>query len=152
MDQYDELVIKAENQGIRVIELNLEGECGYCYNDTIFVNYHITSIQKKCILIEELGHYHTTFGDIMDQSKIENRKQELKARRWGYQNLLSLDSVLVAYENKITNLIDLADYLGVTEDFIKCTVDYYKCKYGLYCRYKNYYICFEPTIRVSKIS
>jgi integrase len=40
----------------------------------------------------------TSSGNILDQSKIENRKQEFKARRWAVQKLIRVEDFIRAYE------------------------------------------------------
>ena len=39
-------------------------------------------MEKASVLAEELGHYYTTVGNILDQEDAGNRKQEHKARTW----------------------------------------------------------------------
>lgn len=58
---------------------------GLYADNIIWINKYLpTSVEKACILAEELGHHYTTAGDILDQNDIENCKQELKA----YDSLL----------------------------------------------------------------
>lgn len=54
---------------------------GLYYNGTIGIDKNIeTDKEKACVLAEELGHYHTSSGNILDQGDVFNRKQELRAR------------------------------------------------------------------------
>ena len=46
-----------------------------------------TNTEKACVLAEELGHHYTSTGNILDQSSVANRKQEQKARLWGYNKM-----------------------------------------------------------------
>ena len=80
---YLQLVQLAECENVKIIEMPMHGRNKGMYSDnTIALSSFIeTTVESRCILAEELGHYYTTVGDITDQSKIENRKQELKARR-----------------------------------------------------------------------
>ena len=41
-------------------------------------------------MAEELGHYYTGVGDILDQSSVSNRKQELCGRVYAYNKLIGL--------------------------------------------------------------
>lgn len=67
----------------------------------------------------------------MDQSRIENRKQERIARAWGYRKLVSVLDLINAKKEGIRNRYELAEYLDVTEEFIESTLKYYKEKYGI---------------------
>ncbi|WP_442638227.1 hypothetical protein, partial [Rosenbergiella nectarea] len=71
-----------------------------------------------CILAEELGHYHLTVGNITNQSKIENRKQECIARRWGNRKLVRVLDIIHAYESGTRNRYEMAEFIGVTESFL----------------------------------
>lgn len=59
---YEELIIKAEQDGVIVEECNLQAHDGLCYNDLILIDKKLkTQVEKRCVLAEELGHYHTTW-------------------------------------------------------------------------------------------
>lgn len=77
-------------------------------------------------------------------TKIENRKQEKRARTWAYERLVPLQKIVQAHKNGIRNRYELAEYLGVTEQFLDSAIKRYKEKYGLYFLIENYTICFEP--------
>jgi len=83
---YESLLIDAEKEGIQFKEKKLEHDFKglYCNGRIIIDTELVTDSEKRCILSEELGHHYKTVGDITDQTKIENRKQEIIARRWGY--------------------------------------------------------------------
>ncbi|WP_311846106.1 ImmA/IrrE family metallo-endopeptidase, partial [Paenibacillus larvae] len=116
----------------------------YC-NNTVWINKCIvTTVEKKCILVEELGHHYTTAGNILKQSDITNRKQELQARTWGYKKVICLGSIIQAHKIGIQNRYELADYLGVTEEFLDAALKRYQEIYGLYVTIGDYTVCFEP--------
>ena len=100
--------------------------------------------EKACVLAEELGHYYTTVGDIMDQTDVSNRKQERRARIWAYHKLLSLNDLIDSYKCGCRNQIEIAEHLNVTEEFLIDCLNYYKEKYGLCTKQDNYLIYFEP--------
>ncbi|GAA0382367.1 ImmA/IrrE family metallo-endopeptidase [Paenibacillus motobuensis] len=113
--------------------------------DMILLNKTIeTDTERKCILSEELGHYYLTVGDITDQSKLENQQQELKARQWGYDKLVPLSAIVQAYHARIKGRFELAEYLGVTEEFLQASIDRYFNKYGICTTWNNYIIYFDP--------
>ena len=100
---YENLLNECSNLGINVKEVVLKSSDGRCKGNRIAINKNLsTQTEKKCVLAEELGHYHTTYGDILDQTKIENIKQEIIARRWGYEKLVGIVDIINAHRNKIS--------------------------------------------------
>lgn len=57
----------------------------------------MTETEKKCIMAEELGHYYTGVGNILDQSSISNKKQEIHGRIHAYNKL---NIIVRAYQNQ----------------------------------------------------
>jgi len=145
---YEELLIEAEKQGIEILESDRIGELKGLYIDNIIViNSKIeTSSEKLCILAEEIGHHYKTIGNILDQSNVSNIKQERIARAWGYEKLVSLESIIKAYKNGIRNKYELAEFLEVTEEFLEDAIKHYQRKHGLYCKVHNFYIYFNPLL------
>lgn len=143
---YEELLIEVEEEGIMIFENNYIGRLKGLYVDnTVTLNTNIeTESERKCILAEELGHHHTSYGDIRDQSKIENRKQEQRARAWGYERLVGIIDLVNAFKHGVKNRYELAEYLNVTEEFIDEVIAHYKLKYGLFYKIDNYVLYFEP--------
>ena len=50
---------------------------------------------------------------------MDNAKQELRARKWAYNKLLSLDMIIDAVSKGHAEIYDMADYLGVDEEFLR---------------------------------
>ena len=111
-----------------------------------------TQKEKSCVLAEELGHYYTSSGNILDQTKIENRKQEYRARLYGYNLKIGLTGLIRAYEAGCRNLYEMAEYLDATEEYLIEAIDCYKSKYGLCTSIDNYIIYFEPLAVIKLIS
>lgn len=143
---YDEMLIEAEKDGLRVKEKALKyGFKGLYKDGKILIDKKIvTDAERKCILAEEIGHHETTFGDIVDETSISNRKQEIIARRWAYKRMVSLTKIIVAHQVGIRNTYELADFLEVTEGFLKEALNYYEDKYGNWYSIDNYIIRFNP--------
>jgi hypothetical protein len=117
---YDLLLDEAIDYGLIVKEKSLQGSDGRICDCKIAIRKDIdTSSRKMCVLAEELGHYMTSVGDILDQSDLNNAKQEHKARVWAYNRLLSVDKVIEAAANGYTTTWDMAEYLDVDEEFLK---------------------------------
>lgn len=144
---YDNLLDEADKENIYVIEnAKFQSKAsGLINNDVIGINKNIrSSIQRSCILAEELGHYYTSSGNILDQSSAANRKQEHTARVWAYNRLIGLSGIVDSYKAGCRNLYEIAEYLEVTETFLADALACYKEKYGLYTQVDNYVIYFEP--------
>ena len=155
MTKYEMLLDNAENEYVTVEETThfsgtrIKGL--YC-DSHIAINKDIeTETEKACVLAEELGHHYTAVGDILDQSSVENRNQELRGRILAYNKLVGLRGIIDAYNNHCQNITETAEYLGVTEEFLNDTITYYKTKYGVYTTVDNYAIIFEPTIAVLEL-
>ncbi len=143
---YDQLAEITEEEGIELIEYNFKSSFkGFYIDNIIAIDSKIKiTIERKCILAEELGHYFKTSGNITDLKNVSNRKQEIKARRWSYEKLIPLNSLINASYSGCTNLYELAEYLEVTEEFLKETLKFYQRKYGLYAEVDDYCIYFNP--------
>lgn len=149
---YESLLIESEKYNIIIIEKNFKSNAkGLCKGNKIGISLRlVTDKEKVCVLSEELGHYFTSSGNILDQTKTENRKQELRARRWGYDKLVPLKSFIDAFENGITTEYDLCEFLNITKNFLKEVIEHYRMKYGLYCQQGKYLIYFQPTLMICK--
>lgn len=145
MQLYDALLMECDNLNIEVFEKDYMKNKGLYGDNVIWINKLLPSfVEKCCVLAEEIGHHHTTAGDILDLSNIENRKQELKARSWAYEKLVPISKIIQAHNLHITNRFELADFLNITEDFLEAALEWYKSKFGLYVSIENFTICFEP--------
>ena len=152
MAQYEELLINTEENGIKVLEKDLgtNKKCGFCIDGKIVINNRVCEKEKGDILLEELGHYHTTFGNILDQTKLVNKKKELVARRWGYKHIVSLEALIEAFENNCLDRYEVAEYLGVTNEYFTECINEYEKMYSPYCILDKYIIYFTPTLGIYK--
>lgn len=141
---YEDLLLEAESLGLVVKEKPLKAYNGRIKANRIAIKKDIPDTEKKCTLVEEIGHHVTTVGNILNQSDISNRKQERIARAWGYRKTVSLLSLINGKKEGIKNRYELAEYLGVTEDFLEEVLKYYKEKYGNKCVVGDFVIQFEP--------
>ena len=150
---YEKLLDEAQSEGLIVKEKYIPGYGGRIYKNRIAIHNEIrTSSEKSCVLAEELGHYYTTVGNILDQSSVSNRKQELRARMWAYNRQIGLLGIIKSYEHGCRNLYDMAEYLEVTEEFLKDALERYRQKYRMYTAVDNYIIYFEPGLGVVKMN
>lgn len=117
---------------------------GFYHDGCIAIDKSLSNTEKSCILAEEIGHYVTSSGNILDLSKTENKKQEYKARLWAYDLQIGLSGIIKAYEAGCTSIYEMADYLDATEEFLNETLECYRSKYGEYIEVDNYIVYFEP--------
>lgn len=143
---YERLLCETEKEGIDIIELQFKGKSKGLYgNNVIALSKDIETLkEKQCVLAEELGHHYTSYGDILDNNKIVNIKQEKRARNWAYEKLIGIVELINAYKKGVQDKHELADYLGVTEGFLEEAISYYHSKYGVYYRIDNYVVYFDP--------
>ena len=150
---YEQLLTAADQEGLLVKEQPLTEHDVLIRGRRVAIRQKITTQKEKsCVLAEELGHYYTSSGNILDQTKIENRKQEYRARLYGYNLKIGLTGLIRAYEAGCRNLYEMAEYLDATEEYLMEAIDCYKSKYGLCTSIDNYIIYFEPLAVIKLIS
>ena len=153
MNKYEELLNEAVDAGVSVDEdFPFIGNTSGLYIDgNIALSVKLdTSIEKACVLAEELGHYHTSVGNILDMSVLANRKQERQARLWAYNKLIGLTGLIRAYEHGCKSRYEIAEYLDVTEEYLEDCIDCYRDKYGEHKIVDNYTIYFIPNLMIFK--
>ncbi|WP_333860136.1 ImmA/IrrE family metallo-endopeptidase [Clostridium sp.] len=149
---FDDLINEASKEGVNVIEMNFKGKSkGYYLDNVIAINAKLeTTAEKRCTLIEEIGHLKTSSGNILDAKNTSNRKQEKRARNWAYEKLAGIISIVTAFEKGIRSKYDLAEYLNITENFLEEAIQHYREKYGVCYEIDTYVIYFEPNFGIFK--
>lgn len=149
---YEALLEEAHQEGLVVKEKPLKYNNGRIKGKRIAIRQDIeTNTEKTCVLAEELGHHHTSVGNILDMSDVRNRKQERQARLWAYNKLIGLSGIIEAFEHGCQSRFEIAEYLDVTEEFLEECVACYRNKYGVGTTLDNYYIMFIPNLNVGRI-
>lgn len=154
MNNYEKLLNEAVATGISVDEnFPFKGKTSGLYIDgNIALSGSLkTTTEKACILAEELGHHETTVGNIIDISNSWNRKQERQARLNGYNRLIGLAKLVGAYEYGCQSRYEIAEYLGVTEEFLQECIDCYREKYGVKATVGEYCIIFIPYLAIYRM-
>ena len=122
---------------------------GIYIDGNVAINTSVSnSIEKSCVLAEELGHHHTSVGDIINMTDSGNRKQERQARLWGYNKLIGLTGIIRAFRAGCQSRHEIAEKLDVTEEYLQECIDCYRDKYGVYTIVDNYIIYFIPNLAV----
>lgn len=151
MNNYEQLINEYDDK-ICVIEKHFKSKAkGLCKGSKIGISKDIeTSAEKTCVLAEELGHHHTSVGNILDLSEVQNRKQERQARLWAYNKQIGLLGLVRAYEHSCSSAHEIAEFLEVTEEFLHEAIECYRNKYGICANIDNYTIYFIPQLTVMK--
>lgn len=148
---YDELLDTANKNGLLVKEKSLARNNGRIKGNRIAIRKDMTTTEKACVLAEELGHYETTVGDIIDMSDPWNRKQERQARLNGYNRMIDLIGIVRAYEAGCQDQHKIAEFLNVTEEYLLECIECYRDIYGEMKSTDNYIIYFIPNLAVIKM-
>ncbi|MFQ7574967.1 MAG: ImmA/IrrE family metallo-endopeptidase [Lachnospira sp.] len=155
MTKYEKLLTNAKDNNVDVYDnydfRNTRFKGLYC-DGVVAISNNLTQKEKACVLAEELGHFYTSTGNILDLTDTANLKQETRARLWSYNRLIGLQGLISSYKANRQTLTEVADYLDVTEEFLKEALDCYRSKYGVAVKFNNYIIGFEPTLYVLELS
>lgn len=110
LSKIDSKGIYLEIDGLKVIAI-----------DESIINENCTYIS---ILAEEIGHYFTTTGNLIEPSKnymekILKSKKELLARKWASNYLISDEEFVQALLNCINNKDDFCNYFNITYEVLE---------------------------------
>lgn len=149
---YEELLIEADNNNLITKEKPLLANAGRIKGNRIAIKKDIlTQKEKACVLAEELGHFYTSTGNILDMEDAGNRKQEAHARLWAYNRQIGLQGIISCYKANCRTLHDMAEHLDVTEEFLNDAIECYRSKYGLCVQLDNYVIGFQPSLYIMEL-
>lgn len=79
MNAYEKLLQDAKDNNVNVYDFDLGGDGldGLYIDGNIAIDVRVdTTVKKRCVLAEELGHHHTSHGNILDTTVSSNQKQE----------------------------------------------------------------------------
>ena len=148
---YEDLLNEYTNEDVIIKEKPLQSSNGRILNNRIAIRYDLSDVEKTCTLAEELGHFYTTSGDILYQDDTLNRKQEYRARMWAFNKLLPLQLFILAFKHGCQSIHETADFLEVSEEFLRECVKAYYGKYGQFMKYNGYIFIFhENGLSISK--
>lgn len=103
--------------------ISLSSPLGYIVID---VDRLADSKEELVCVTHEIGHCETgSFYNIHTPFDIR-QKHENRADRWAIKKLIPKDELDEALDCGIVEVWDLAEYFGVTEDFVRKTCEYYR--------------------------
>jgi len=154
MNKLEQLVDEANNLDIDTLTADLPANISgiyYCNGvdkPLIALNKTLPTLSEQmCVLAEEIGHFYTSYGNLLTDPKTDNiviEKQETKSRRWAVKKLVPFEKIIAAFEHGCRNFYEYAEYIGTTENFLREAFNNYRAMYGRYNVYGNYIIFFDP--------
>ena len=150
MTKKEELEQMAFDEGVPIDYVNFKSNrlAGLYIDGSVALKSGMSSTKTADTLAEELGHHYTTVGNILDQTNIDARRQEKKARLWAYDKRVGLSGIIQGFRHHCHSRYDLAECLGVTEEFLQEALECYREKYGCMVELDGYIILFEPRLAV----
>ena len=150
MTKKEELEQMAFDEGVPIDYVNFKSNrlAGLYIDGSVALKSGMSSTKTADTLAEELGHHYTTVGNILDQTNIDARRQEKKARLWAYDKRIGLSGIIQGFRHQCHSRYDLAECLGVTEEFLQEALECYREKYGCMVELDGYIILFEPRLAV----
>lgn len=147
MTQYEQLLDEISSDGIEVLEFDFTNETfhGLYADGIIAINKQLPTNEKSVTLYEEWGHAKTNYGNILNQDKENNRKQEQMARRWGFEKYMPVEKFIeIILNNHPTDIWELIELMNVPYKYFEELIQYYKQKYGLFKEFDGGCIWFDP--------
>lgn len=106
-----------------------EGLGGLISDNNVYVSANEPFERIYSNLAEEIGHFETAPGDIIDQSIIKNRKFELAEKHWSYAKLVPYDQLdEFIKRNGTVYLHELAEEFEVPDDVMEEAINMYRSK------------------------
>ena len=148
---YEALLEEARQKGLTVIEkypFLSDRIRGLCCDDTIALSEQIdTNAERTVVLCEELAHADSAAGNILRDPRMER-----KAREQSFDRLISPEGLVHAYLCGCREPWELAEQLGVTEQFLAEAIACYRARYGVLKKVsfqgEDYALSFEPMLSI----
>lgn len=86
----------------------------------------LSDAEEKTCLAHELGHHVRGVLYRRETPAFTRGWCEHRANQWAVHKLIPLRSLLAAFRRGCVEAWQLAEYFGVTEDFVRTTVDIYR--------------------------
>lgn len=132
MTEIKSLYRTASRSGIPVIPFSLPLTGSLSHQDDAFRCYigidlsrMETQAQHRVHLAHELGHCMTGSFYNRHAAREIRKKHEIRADKWAIHRLIPLRELDEAVAAGYTDLWSLAEYFGVTEDFMRKAVSWY---------------------------
>lgn len=118
----------------------------------IAVSTGIPEPDRVCVYAEELGHHHTSTGNLLRVCAREYERQERRARKWAYNRLVPLDEIGKAYFEQDADPDDMAEGLSVPRKYLDDAIRHYTDVFGVECHTDTYHFQFIPYLLIEKLN
>lgn len=115
----------AEKENVKIYYGDIEDILAMSVPNAICINIGLfcRTAQERVCLAHELGHcvndaFYNRFSPIDERSK-----HEAVANKWAIKKLVPKDELETAFRKGCQNTYELAEYFGVTEDFIRIALE-----------------------------
>ena len=149
MERYEYWLQIADDEGLHVIEnVPFKSKAkGMVYGKCIALSQDLeTTAEKTCTLVEEIIHSRINVGNILDQRNTSSAKQEHTTRKTLHNELADLRSITSLLKQGYRQSYEIAEKLGVTEEFLYAAIACYQQKYGSYVTIDGDTLLLEPTV------
>lgn len=148
MTTYEQLEQAAYDNDIHLLTASLPVNGLYFATDDYYTITLSTALQttceRCCVLAEELGHHYTTPIDLFKAPNTLQERYERRAMQWAVQELVPLSRLIRAWQRGIRSAWELAEYLNVTESFLRRALELYEAQHGVCAHCDDYCIHFRP--------
>lgn len=120
-------------------------------NNQVFINQNRSYTKNLEDVAEEIGHYETTAGNIIEQNSYYSKKQETEARRYGHMILVNLDGLIECYKAGMRHMWELADFFECDTDYILRALDTFRVKKGNNFSYHGYWFDLSSGLNIEPI-
>jgi len=115
---------------------------------TVFINSKLSLKEQREVYEHETYHIMNKDFEKINVDAIEKKAHSYRDILWAYDKQVGLQGIISAFKANRMNSNEMAEYLNVTEEFLKRAIECYHSKYGLYTALDNYIIGFEPVLYV----
>jgi hypothetical protein len=119
---------------------------GLYVDRTVVLKPGMSSVERCCILAEELGHYATSKGNIVDYRVQRSRDQEHLARFWACERLITFRKLQESCCRCWPCMSALASFWNISDEFLRNACACFKKEYGceLLTQDNEYRISLNP--------
>ncbi len=151
---YEKLLDEANQNGITVIEkypFTSPRIRGLCCDDTIAISAQVdTEAERTVVLCEELTHALHSYGDILEDPRMERRTRERI-----FDRLIGIKGLLGASLQGCREPWEFAEFFGIPEEFFVAAMKNYRERFGVMKKVStdsgDFILSFEPTFRVRRV-
>lgn len=151
MFELADLLKLAENNRIKIETCRLPFGINSIYTELkecpaiICLEQSLSAPQIKIELALCLGYYF-----LRGQKQLAKEEKRSRAEEWAYSKLAPVEIFTQAFAAGASDIEGIANYAGVTPEFIKGAAQYYTGRLGPYITLGSFCVIFEPLSIVQK--